>query len=243
MQKPKIKSLIQWFLAIVLLVAFVVTPVEFAMTKTTVARIEHSEWLLEMASVRMDYHPDLIVDHLNRCYVQILHSVLSVFGNSMAVARQFQNILWMFVVLFGYLTIRRLLTGGWIATIALAACVVTAWLRPEEVYQLSAMVLVALAMTVLLWLAVLVLTEVWRQCRRLWARRPEKEPDTMSEIEEKSVQQTEEAVSSAVKQIPNILPEPKKHIKRKTIDFTKAIPEEQMYFDVEVPSNDDFDLK
>lgn len=243
MQKPKIKSLIQWFLAIVLLVAFVVTPVEFAMTKTTVARIEHSEWLLEMASVRMDYHPDLIVDHLNRCYVQILHSVLSVFGNSMAVARQFQNILWMFVVLFGYLTIRRLLTGGWIATIALAACVVTAWLCPEEVYQLSAMVLVALAMTVLLWLAVLVLTEVWRQCRRLWARRPEKEPDTMSEIEEKSVQQTEEAVSSAVKQIPNILPEPKKHIKRKTIDFTKAIPEEQMYFDVEVPSNDDFDLK
>lgn len=171
MQKPKIKSAIQWFLAVVLLVAFVATPVEFAITKTTVARIEHSEWLLEMASVRMDYHPDLIVDHLNRCYVQILHSVLSVFGNSMAVARQFQNILWMFVVLFGYLTIRRLLSGGWIATIALAACVVTAWLRPEDVYQLRAMVLVALAMTVLPWLVVLVLTEVWRQCRRLWTRR------------------------------------------------------------------------
>lgn len=243
MQKPKIKSLIQWFLAVVLLVAFVVTPVEFAMTKTTVARIEHSEWLLEMASVRMDYHPDLIVDHLNRCYVQILHSVLSVFGNSMAVARQFQNILWMFVVLFGYLTIRRLLTGGWIATIALAACVVTAWLRPEDVYQLRAMVLVVLIITVLLWLVVLVLTEVWRQCHRLWARRSEKEPERMPEAEEKSVQQTEKAASPAVKQIPNILPEPKKHIKREAIDFTKDIPEEQMYFDVEVSSNDDFDLK
>ena len=243
MQKPKIKSLIQWFLAIVLLVAFVVTPVEFAITKTTAARIEHSEWLLEMASVRLDYHPDFIVDLLNRCYVQILHGVLSVFGNSMAAARQFQNILWMFVVLFGYLTIRRLLTGGWIATIALAACVVTAWLRPEEVYQLSAMVLAALIITVLLWLAVLVLTEVWRRCHKLRARRPEKEPERISETEEKSVQQTGETASPTVKQIPNILPEPKKHIKRKTIDFTKAIPEEQMCFDVEVPSNDDFDLK
>lgn len=243
MQKPKIKSVIQWFLAVVLLVAFAATPVEFAITKTTVARIEHSEWLLEMASVRMDYHPDLIVDHLNRCYVQILHSVLSVFGNSMAVARQFQNILWMFVVLFGYLTIRRLLSGGWIATIALAACVVTAWLRPEDVYQLRAMVLVALAMTVLLWLVVLVLTEVWRQCRRLWTRRSKKEPERMPEAEEKSVQQTEEAVSSAVKQIPNILPEPKKHVKREAIDFTKDVPEEEMHFDVDVASNDDFDLK
>lgn len=119
MQKPKRKSLLQLFLAVALLVAFVTAPVEFAITKTTVARIEHSEWLLEMASVSMNYHPKLIGDHLNRCYVQILHSVLSVFGNSMAVARQFQNVLWMFAVLFGYLTIRRLLTGGWIATIAL----------------------------------------------------------------------------------------------------------------------------
>ena len=243
MEKLRIKSPLQMALAVMLFVAFLVTPVEFAITKTTVARIEHSEWLLEMASVRMDYHPDLIVDHLNRCYVQILHSVLSVFGNSMAVARQFQNILWMFVVLFGYLTIRRLLTGGWIATIALAACVVTAWLRPEDVYQLSAMVLVALAMTVLLWLVVLTLTEVWRRCCRLWARRSKKEPETMSEIEEKSVQQTEEVTSPTVKQIPNILPEPKKHIKREAIDFTKDIPEEQMHFDVEVAPNDDFDLK
>ena len=243
MEKPRSKSPLQMALAVMLFVAFLVTPVEFAVTKTTVARIEHSEWLLEMASVRMDYHPDLIVDHLNRCYVQILHSVLSVFGNSMAVARQFQNILWMFVVLFGYLTIRRLLTGGWIATIALAACVMTAWLRPEDVYQLSAMVLVALAMTVLLWLVVLTLTEVWRRCCRLWAQRSKKEPETMSEIEEKSVQQTEEVTSPTVKQIPNILPEPKKHIKREAIDFTKDIPEEQMHFDVEVAPNDDFDLK
>ncbi len=136
MQKPKRKSLLQLFLAVALLVAFVTAPVEFAITKTTVARIEHSEWLLEMASVSLNYHPELIGDHLNRCYVQILHSVLSVFGNSMAVARQFQNVLWMFAVLFGYLTIRRLLTGGWIATITLAVCVATVWLRPEDVYQL-----------------------------------------------------------------------------------------------------------
>lgn len=65
----------------------------------------------------------------------------------------------------------------------------------------------------------------------------------MPEAEEKSVQQTEEAVSSAVKQIPNILPEPKKHVKREAIDFTKDVPEEEMHFDVDVASNDDFDLK
>ena len=245
MQKPKRKSFLQLFLAVALLVAFVTAPVEFAITKTTVARIEHSEWLLEMASVSMNYHPELIGDHLNRCYVQILHSVLSVFGNSMAVARQFQNVLWMFAVLFGYLTIRRLLTGGWIATIALAVCVATVWLRPEDVYQLRAGVLIVLAVTVILWLIVFVLTEVWRRCRMVLKRKAEKTIPEAGEAEKTPVEEipAEALPEENYKQIPNVLPGPKKHVKRETVDFTQDISEELMHFDVEITSDDDFDLK
>ena len=45
------------------------------------------------------------------------------------------------------------------------------------------------------------------------------------------------------KQIPNVLPEPKKHVKREAVDFTQDISEELMHFDVEITSDDDFDLK
>lgn len=252
MQKPKIKTLLQLFAAIVLLVAFVVTPVEFAITNTTAARIEHSQWLLEMSSVTMEYHPEKVTGEINRCYVQILHGVLSVFGNSMTVARQFQNILWMLVILFGYLTIRRLLTGGWTATIALAVCVVTAWLRPEDVYQLRTSALPALTVAIALWLIVFSLTAIWRKCRRLKVQGSEEEqkkmtaeesPQILFVSEEDMKEETDEVMQPVVQQIPNILPEPKKHVKREAVDFSKEIAEKQMHFDIDVAPNDDFDLK
>ena len=247
MQKPKIKFLLQLFIAIALLVAFIVTPVEFAVINTTAARIEHSERLLETASVTMDYHPEKITDEINRCYVQILHGVLAVFGNSMTVARQFQNLLWMLVLLFGYLSIRRLLTGGWTATIALAAGVVTAWLYPEGVYQLREMVLPVLIVAFVLWLTVLIFTGIWRK-HRPKGQEAEKltaveSPQLMFVSEEDMTEETHEAMKPVVQQIPNVLPEPKKHVKREAVDFAKEIDEQQMHFDIDVAPDDDFDLK
>ena len=272
MEKPRSKSPLQMVLAVILLVAFLVTPVEFAITRTTVARIEHSEWLLEMASVSMDYHPEQIVDGLNRSYIQILHSVCYVFGNSMAVARQFQNVLWAMSLFFGYLTLRRLLTGGRIATLVLAVCVAAAWLCPEEVYQLRAVALLVFAISVVVWLVVGTITGIVRghagSGEKAKTKKARKKPQTMEETGEKesstdkeespvAVSQTEqeesdwkweipepdEPVKPMIKQIPNVLPEPKKHVKREAVDFASQIPEESMHFDLDDDFDDDFDLK
>jgi len=43
--------------------------------------------------------------------------------------------------------------------------------------------------------------------------------------------------------IPNVLPEPKKHVKRDAVDYAVEVPEELLHFDHEISEEDDFDIK
>lgn len=69
-----------------------------------------------------------------------------------------------------------------------------------------------------------------------------KETVTKEKAKQEEKIKTEVEPKKTVKYIENPLPLPKKHTKR-TMDYRLEVPKEAMKYDLEVPDNDDFDLK
>lgn len=164
---------------------------------------------------------------LEQCYVTILHVVLLFFGNSMVAAELFQISLWAVTIALVYFSLRRI-SDREIALLCLAVFTCISFIR-RDLHFLRPIVLIILVFA-------LVLTILVRILKRPSPRLSEESPD-------KATEEPMQALPQTPHQIPNVLPGPRKHVRKEAIDYSYPVAPELLYFDIETTEADDFDLQ
>ena len=164
---------------------------------------------------------------LDQCYVTILHVMLLFFGNSMIAAELFQITLWAITIVPVYVSIRRIADRE-IALLCLAVFTCISFIR-RDLHFLRPIALI-------IFVFALVLTILIRILKRPSSRLSEENP-------EMATAEPIQALPQNPHQIPNVLPGPRKHIRKEAIDYSYPVAPELLYFDIETTEADDFDLQ
>lgn len=227
MQKRLLKTIFETIFVLLLLSSLFSIP--FISCYNETPKVDHGiTRYYEQAVVKESYETGTQNTIIEQCYVSILHVVLLFFGNSILTANLFQISLWVITAALLYLLIRWI-SDREISLTSLAVFTCICFIR-RDLHFLHPVVLIVFVAAVLFLLFVGILKKRHRKA-------PEEniEPEIV-------VEKAEEALPQESNQIPNVLPGPKKHVRRNAVDFSYSVSPELLHFDLEPGEMDDYDL-
>ena len=244
--KGRIKNTIEFLLLVALTAALFYLPNVKAggMTIPTDSGIET---YYQQSIVTAQYQPEKNLNMVEYCYLTILHSAFFIFGNSYIIAQMVQIALTAFCALLIHRTI-RVLAGREISMLCMMIFTCLCYIR-RDILFLRPMILFVLLCSILIFAIVHVSKAIFdiRQNKNDGEETQvtSDEAETFSEKQPIQIDVDASPLNLNIfvpKQIPNVLPMPKKHERKGTIDFEIEVSKQEMHFDVDTNGNDDFDI-